>query len=424
MNAFPGIEKYIFDFGFSPIHIAMLGRYDGNDALRPCLQCLIDFVDEANNAPLGTDWKNFRWKEAKSSPLYTDLIEMFRAKAEATPRDQKPIIDVIDLPDDKWGWPPFHWAAFTGRRKEMDILLQNNADVFIESPMKRNVLHIAAESKRPDVLSYVLGIWAMHKDRLDINKHDRWGETPLHVAAYGSKACCKLLLDNGADPNSRQENNQTPLHYASQCKGTERIGVVEVLCQAQGLQINAQDDDGRTPILELLDFSDSVEILASHGADLTIVDKAGNSVIHRTCIDENPGMLERLLELTPDLLATTRRNIKGNTPLIEGLAQKSSRCVQHLLKSTGSGCDIVGENGWRPIHFAAKWGNIGILKAILTHPEFQRGRLTADGKSSEWIAKDACVFEDEVKNFLRKYDSISASIKQQEERYISCETTS
>jgi ankyrin repeat protein len=423
MNAFPDIERYIFDFGFSPIHIAMLGRYNSDDALRPSLQSLIDFVDEANNAPLGTDWKTYRRKDAQSSPLYKDLIEIFRAKAETLPKYQKPIIDVIDLCDDKWGWPPFHWAAFTGRRKEMEILLQNSANVFMESPMERNILHIAAESKRPEVLSYVLSIWEKHKDRLDINKPDRWRETPLHVAAYNSSACCKLLIDSGADPNSRQENNQIPLHYASNCRAAERLGVVEALCQAQGVQIDAQDEVGRTPILELLDFPDCVEILVNNGADLTIVDTAANSVIHQVCIDDEPAMLERLLELTPDLEATKRRNKNGNTPLLEGLAHKSTRCVQHLLKSAGSEIDIAGKDGWRPVHHAAKWGNINILKAIMTHPEFQRGRLTDEGRSSEWIAKDACVFVGEVRELLRKYDSISASINQHEERTVSHEAT-
>jgi hypothetical protein len=55
----------------------------------------------------------------------------------------------------------------------MEVLIHNNADPFILSPMERNIIHIAAESKRSEVLSYVLDICAAHADRLDINQPDR-----------------------------------------------------------------------------------------------------------------------------------------------------------------------------------------------------------------------------------------------------------
>jgi hypothetical protein len=51
MKAFPAYETYMMDFGFSPIHVAVLELYDSGDILRPSLQDLIDFVDDANNQP-------------------------------------------------------------------------------------------------------------------------------------------------------------------------------------------------------------------------------------------------------------------------------------------------------------------------------------------------------------------------------------
>jgi ankyrin repeat protein len=47
--------------------------------------------------------------------------------------------------------------------------------------------------------------------------HDKsiLGDTPLHfVAVWGDVLAGKVLLDAGADPNSRGENGYTPLHNA------------------------------------------------------------------------------------------------------------------------------------------------------------------------------------------------------------------
>ncbi len=41
--------------------------------------------------------------------------------------------------------------------------------------------------------------------------------TPIHYAAKGGHAhCCRLLLMHGADPNCRDEDGYTPIHYVCQ----------------------------------------------------------------------------------------------------------------------------------------------------------------------------------------------------------------
>jgi ankyrin repeat protein len=64
----------------------------------------------------------------------------------------------VDQPDKKYGWTPFLWAAYTGRRAEMKTLIEAGADPFTLSPMGRNALHLAAKWKDPDVLTYILDI--------------------------------------------------------------------------------------------------------------------------------------------------------------------------------------------------------------------------------------------------------------------------
>jgi ankyrin repeat protein len=413
MKAFPAYETYMIDFGFSSIHNAVLELYDVADNTRPSLQDLLDFVDDANNQPAGNNWSIWRRAEAKTSPLYADIVEMFRTTAGKVSSARKVILDLINQPDEKWGWPPFHWAAFTGRKEMMKILIKNNADPFILSPMQRNAIHIAAESKRSEVLSYVLEIWKKNKKKLDINKEDRWKETPLHIAAYGSSACVKLLLDNHADPNAKQEDQQIPLHYPGICtREDEKVQIVSVLSSLGRFFLDAQDDNGRTPVFGLLSSPACLQILAENGADLTITDNAGNSPLHKACMDNEAFTLEKLLSLTSDPSAVTRLNAKGNTPFLEACAHKSKECAQVLLRRADVDCTVVGEKGWAAVHYAGDWGDKLILKAVLTHSSFKRGQKTKDGRSAEMLTKAACKWDGRIKDLLKKYDSIAGTIRE------------
>jgi ankyrin repeat protein len=51
---------------------------------------------------------------------------------------------------------------------------------------------------------------------IEVNSKDKNEDTPLHIAALvGSRTCVKLLLSKGADPQSRNAESLTPLHKAA-----------------------------------------------------------------------------------------------------------------------------------------------------------------------------------------------------------------
>ncbi|KAF2203950.1 ankyrin [Delitschia confertaspora ATCC 74209] len=405
VEVFSKKDDFLSDFEFTPIHIAVLEMYPPTDPERPTLQELIRLVDDANNAPIQTNWANWKSQYKKRSPLFSDVLEYFRASAFELPQGTKIIHNLLDRQDEKYSWTPLHWAAAAGRVDKMKILMEHGADPLILSNLNANILHAAAESKIDLGLAGALSIWKCCPDQLDINQQNRWAETPLHVASWCSAACVKLLLEAGAAPDVQQEDDQVPLHCAGLSERSPiRREIVSILCACKSdSHINTQDADGRPPLFDFLDDPDCVEILLKSGARIDLTDKSGKNVFHHACSLNQSQSLRLLLQHDSDLTLATSKDDGGNTPLLEALSNSHIECALILLNLENVG-DIISSEGWAAIHYAAKIGNIQLLEAVMKHPSFMKGMKTLDGRRVHTIAMEAGNWSGDVKELVRKYD--------------------
>ena len=120
--------------------------------------------------------------------------------------------------------------------------------------------------------------------KADINVKDRHLHTVLHDAAndkYGSVECVSKLLEHGANPNVKDDDDSTPLHAViDYSTGENRLSKLNLLLQGDA-DVNAKDKQGRTPLhyaAEYISIHDCIDLLL-HVANVNVneIDNEGKT---------------------------------------------------------------------------------------------------------------------------------------------------
>lgn len=87
----------------------------------------------------------------------------------------------------------------------------------------------------------------LEKGSPDLNRGDKFGQTPLHIACHkeGLLGCLKLLASYNADLEALDANGNTALHSAA---GSGAAAAAEFLL-GRGLSVHVRNNDGHTPIV-------------------------------------------------------------------------------------------------------------------------------------------------------------------------------
>ena len=124
------------------------------------------------------------------------------------------------------GFTALHFAAFFNRPEIAAILLDQKADTsaVAKNPLKVTPLHSAAAAHSGSIVRMLL------ENGATPNARQEGGWTPLHEAAQiGDMNMVKSLLDHGADPLAKSNDGKTPVEMA-QAKGHAEI--VELLSES------------------------------------------------------------------------------------------------------------------------------------------------------------------------------------------------
>jgi len=213
------------------------------------------------------------------------------------------------------------------------------------------------------------------------NEHD---ETPLHQAAnWESVQVAKLLIENGADVNAietrkgsgayvlqkdGEEFKITPLTYATH--GAD-IQVMQLLLEHGADVANTESFHG-DPILHWAMTPDQAQLLIKHGADVNEKNNRGRTALNWFMTSGSFSsdffeMVQVLLDHGSDV--NTKENIEGNTLLHDVFGGRHSidtgLKAARLLVRHGADIEAKNKRSERPLHMAVRANRVKWVQFLI-----------------------------------------------------------
>ena len=275
---------------------------------------------------------------------------------------------------------PIHTAAINGDLAGVQAELDKGVDVNVKDRFGFTPLHLAATKEIAELL--------INEDA-DVNAKDK-GWTPLYHAAWrGHKEVAELLIAKGADVNMKDVEGVTPLHLAADRGHTE---VVELLI-TKGADVNAKCDEGETP-LDWAIMNKQTELTALLRKHCGKTGEESTALIDAAA-DGNIEVVKQLLAAGANVNA---KNKWGGTPL-HWAARGGHKEIVELLIAKGANVNAKNDEDGTPLHLAADRGHTEVVELLITagadvNAKDDEGETPLDQAGTSWP---------EIANLLRKH---------------------
>ncbi|CAH0003764.1 unnamed protein product [Clonostachys byssicola] len=165
----------------------------------------------------------------------------------------------------------------------------------------------------------------------DINSRDPSGQTPLHNAV-SSPVLIRLLLRAGADANVTDNSGIAPIHLV------KSMDSMVILIEEGHADIDLAQKDGKTPLLNMVStyhVENTLKFL-EYGPDINATDREGDGVLHVALKQWNTGadVLKALLKAGANPNA---KNKAGLTPLLSKRGDFKPQLLDILIEG---GADV------------------------------------------------------------------------------------
>jgi ankyrin repeat protein len=258
-----------------------------------------------------------------------------------------------------------------------DLIVDGGDNLEPSTDTQGTLLHRAAWWGREKTVQALLELGA------DVNAVDGMGATPLQAATQSGStrywdviggphvAVFELLIKHGAQVNARNVQNETPLHGAASRGDVNAVG----LLIRHGANVNASDNTGCTPLHKATEHGavDVMALLVEHGADPNAIDKEGNTPLLLLLGSYQLGREERkgrIIDYATQLIAKGVRldvqNREGATALHKAAALGSPALLEVML-NRGASVNGTSSKGWTALHSAVSSGNMACVEMLLKH---------------------------------------------------------
>lgn len=224
-------------------------------------------------------------------------------------------------------WVALHWVSSMDYEECVQLMAYNNSE-------ENSIVY--------SDISSLDGVQLLLQNGANPNIRNNKGDTPLHQSSINRTTDkCRLLLDYGANPNIQNNDGSTILHlvvhnpllYAEMNKALKasRLDFVRLLI-GSGSNLDIQDNDGQT-VLHLAVCKSEIEIirlLLSSKINCNIQNNRGESALYLATKNGNNEIAELLLShgCNPNI-----KNNNGETVLQLAITNLNEEIVHLLLKN-------------------------------------------------------------------------------------------
>lgn len=219
----------------------------------------------------------------------------------------------------------FFESARTGNVEILKRELDNGAQIDLSEPKSTlTALHFAAQEGHLDAVRLLLERGA------NINSKNFRSSTPLMLASRaGHLEIVRLLVEKGADLEIVDGRDETALFLAAE---SGHVEVVKLLV-AHGAKLNVRNISKQTPLFQAVfgDHDEVATVLIEAGADVKLKDYSGESALHWAAGREAPELVKLLLRHGANPRAKAD---DGETPIDRAEAENLDAIVAILKGET------------------------------------------------------------------------------------------
>jgi cytohesin len=188
----------------------------------------------------------------------------------------------------------------------------------------------------------------------------------ITASKKGHTECVRLLLEAGADKNSKMNDGKTPLHLASLNGHTE---CVRLLLEA-GADKNSKMNDGKTP-LHLASHNghpECVRLLLEAGADNDVYDNYGFTplrIAHAYYYNANCSERKECHRLLQEAETKSSQNTEKLSLILHEAAKNGQVEIVRMLLEVGADKTVVDGDGKTASFYASQNGHAVCLQLLL-----------------------------------------------------------
>ncbi|XP_067660337.1 ankyrin repeat domain-containing protein 50-like [Haliotis asinina] len=199
--------------------------------------------------------------------------------------------------------------------------------------------------------------------RANIDCQEWIGRTPVMLAALkGRREVVESLMTKGASVKLIDRFGMNILHSA--CLGGDR-DVMKYILSLDMTYIDVRAQCKRTPMMLAAEngHKEVVELLVNEGADMSLVDKQRNNILHCAC---RGGRLEVVMYIvSQNKVDINSRGWKKKTPLMLAAANGAKDVVKFLVEH-GADLSLTYAGGSNTLHLASWGGHLEVVKYIVS----------------------------------------------------------